>query len=173
MKVEEAIEKRYACREFKDRQISADDLDLLIKAANAAPVAMGDYTQIELIAVQDSKIIKAIDDACAHAMPMMGDHPTYGAPTLMFICAKPNPDFVMLPYCGASCIAENIMIQATDLGLASVYIMAVPTVMHDKADLLELLQMSEGYLPLVCVAVGYAENEIDVQKEERLRNKIL
>ena len=33
--------------------------------------------------------------------------------------------------------------------------------------------MSEAYLPLVCVAVGYAEHEIDVQKEERLRNKIL
>lgn len=173
MEVYEAIEKRYACRDFKDKQISNEDLNLLIKAANAAPVAMGDYSQIELITVQDSDILKSIDEGCAHAMPMMGDHPTYEAPTLMFICAKPNPEFIMIPYCNASCIAENIMIQASGLNLASVYIMAVPTVMQEKEDLMKLLGMDQDFMPLICVAIGYENTEQNTVKKDRLKSKII
>ena len=173
MDVKEAILNRYACRQYSDEQITDEQLKVLIEAANAAPVAMGDYSGYELVVVQDEEIRKAIDEGTAHAMPMMGDHPTYEAPTLMFICVKPNEQFKMIPYCGASCIAENIMIQATSLGLASVYIMAVPTVMQEKPELLEKLKMSEGFIPIVLVSVGKAKNEHDVKKADRLIVSVL
>ena len=106
-------------------------------------------------------------------MPVMGDHPTYEAPTLMFICVKPDEQFEMIPYCGALCIAENIMVQATALGLASVYIMAVPTVMQEKPELLEKLNMSEGFIPVVLVSVGKAKKESDVKKADRLKVSVI
>ena len=173
METREAILNRYACRQYSKEQITEEQLKALIEAANAAPVGMGDYSGYELVVVQDEKIRKAIDEGTAHAMPVMGDHPTYEAPTLMFICIKPNEQFEMIPYCGASCIAENIMVQATALGLASVYIMAVPTVMQGKTELLEKLNMSEGFIPVVLVSVGKAKNKTDVRKADRLKVSVI
>ena len=169
MNTYEAITGRYACRNYTDEQITEAELKALIDAANAAPVAMGDYSGYELVVVQDEETRKAIDVGTAHAMPMMGDHPTYEAPTLMFICIKPNPQFEMIPYSGASCIAENIMVQATGLGLASVYIMAVPTVMQGKPELLRMLDMGDGFIPVVLVSVGHAAEKHDEVKVDRLK----
>ena len=166
-----AITGRYACRKYTGEQITEQELKLLLDAANAAPVGMGDYSGFEVIVVQDEETRNAIDAGTAHAMPVMGDHPTYEAPTLIFICVKPNPQFAMIPYCGASCIAENIMIEATDRGLASVYIMAVPTVMQEKPELLERLPISEGFIPVVLVSVGHAAQEHQAGKPERLTVK--
>ena len=171
MNTHEAIAGRYACRKYTDKQLTPEQIDALICAANAAPVGMGDYSGYEVIVVQDEEIRKAIDAGTAHAMPVMGDHPTYDAPTLIFICVKPNPQFEMIPYCGASCIAENIMIQATDLGLASVYIMAVPTVMQGKPELLEKLPLSESFIPVILVSVGHAAQEHTAAKPQRLTVK--
>ena len=167
----DAITSRYACRKYTDEQLTPEQLDALLSAANAAPVGMGDYSGYEVIVVQDEEIRKAIDAGTAHAMPVMGDHPTYEAPTLIFVCVKPDPQFEMIPYCGASCIAENIMIQATDLGLASVYIMAVPTVLQSKPELLEKLLLGEGFIPVILVSVGHAAKEHTSVKPQRLTVK--
>lgn len=167
----DAITSRYACRKYTNEQITQEQLDTLLSAANAAPVGMGDYSGYEVIVVQDEEIRKAIDAGTAHAMPVMGDHPTYEAPTLIFVCVKPNPQFEVIPYCGASCIAENIMIQATDLGLASVYIMAVPTVMQGKPELLEKLPLGEGFIPVILVSVGHAAQDHTAAKPKRLTFK--
>ena len=171
METRNAIAGRYACRKYTQEQITDEQLNALLDAANAAPVGMGDYSGYEVIAVQEEEIRRAIDAGTAHAMPVMGDHPTYEAPTLIFICVKPDPQFAMIPYCGASCIAENIMVQATDLGLASVYIMAVPTVMQGKPELLEKLPFSEGFIPVILVSVGHAAQEHTAGKPQRLTVK--
>lgn len=93
---------------------------------------MGDYTGMKLTVVRDRALIETIEASTAYGMPMLREHPVYQAPTLMILSAKINEEFPMISYCNVSCAAENIMIQATDLGLASVFIMAVPAVMQDK-----------------------------------------
>ena len=65
------------------------------------------------------------------------------------------------------------MIQATAMGLASVYIMAVPTVMQSKDNLLEKLQITSGFIPIVMVSVGYAVSDNTNNKDNRLRSRIL
>lgn len=103
----------------------------------------------------------------------MGDHTTYGAPTPALVCARVGPEHPAVACGGASCIAENVMVQATALGLASVYVMAVPTVMQGKPELLEALQLREGFLPLVMVAVGHAAAPHDARKPARLPCRVL
>lgn len=164
----EAIKHRYSCRAFKTEQISKEQTEMLIEAANAAPVAMGNYSVISLTVIQSEEIRKQIDKETAFSMPMMGEHPTYEAPTLMLISVKENKDFPMIPYCNASCMAENIMIEATALGLASVYIMAVPTVLQQKKELMNKLEIEAGYIPVVMVAVGYAKDEVECTKENKI-----
>lgn len=147
MNTENAIQKRYACRSFLTEQISEEQRELLIKAAQAAPVAMGDYSTVKLTVVQDQKLRNMIEQETAYGMPMMGEHPTYKAPTLFIISVKENAQFPVIPYCNASCMAENIMIQAAALELASVYIMAVPTVMQKKPELLSKLDIGDVFSP--------------------------
>ncbi len=174
MNTENAIQKRYACRSFLTEQISEEQRELLIKAAQAAPVAMGDYSTVKLTVVQDQKLRNMIEQETAYGMPMMGEHPTYKAPTLFIISVKENAQFPAIPYCNASCMAENIMIQAAALELASVYIMAVPTVMQKKPELLSKLDIGDGFFPAVMVAVGKEKNPNHKKRENHcLLTKIL
>lgn len=169
----EAIKHRYSCRAFKKEQISRERTEMLIEAAKAAPAAMGDYSGISLTVIQSEEMRKRIDKETASCMPMMGEHPTYEAPTLMLICTKENKEFPMIPYCNASCMAENIMIEATALGLASVYIMAVPTVLQQKKDLMNKLKIEAEYIPVVMVAVGYAKDEVECKRENKITCKCI
>ena len=169
----EAIKHRYSCRAFKPEQISIEQTEMLIEAAKAAPAAMGDYSGISLTVIQSGEIRKQIDKETAFSMPMMGEHPTYEAPTLMIISVKENKEFPMIPYCNASCMAENIMIEATALGLASVYIMAVPTVLQQKKELMKRLEITDGFVPVVMVAVGYAKDEVECKRENKITCKCI
>lgn len=169
----EAIKHRYSCRAFKPEQISREQREMLIEAAKASPVAMGDYSGVSLTVIQSEEIRKLIDKETAFSMPMMGEHPIYEAPTLMLISVKENKDFPMIPYCNASCMAENIMIEVTALGLASVYIMAVPTVLQQKKDLMRRLEIGDGFIPAVMVAVGYAKDEVECIRENKITCKCI
>ena len=79
----------------------------------------------------------------------------------------------MIPDCNASCMAENIMIEATALGLASVYIMAVPTVLQQKKELMKRLEIEDGFIPVVMVAAGYAKDEVEYTKENKIMCKCI
>lgn len=164
----EAIKHRYSCRAFKPEQISKEQTEMLIEAAKAAPAAMGDYSGISLSVIQSEKIREQIDKETAFSMPMMGEHPTYEAPTLMMISVQENKKFPMIPYCNASCMAENIMIEATALGLSSVYIMAVPTVLQKKKEFMKQLEIKSGFIPVVMVAIGYANTEAECKRENKI-----
>lgn len=72
---ENAIQKRYACRSFLTEQISEEQRELLIKAAQAAPVAMGDYSTVKLTVVQDQKLRNMIEQETAYGMPIWENTP--------------------------------------------------------------------------------------------------
>ncbi|MDO4182823.1 MAG: nitroreductase family protein [Coriobacteriia bacterium] len=173
MNTKDAILLRHACRSYTNEPLTDEQIDTLIQAANAAPATMGDYSGIELTVVKSPELLQEIEKETAHGMPMMGDHPTYEAPALFIISVKPNEHYAMLPYCNASCMAENIMIQATDLKLGSVYIMAVATVMQKKPELLGKLQITSGFVPAVVVAVGTANEDVRVSITERIRSRVV
>lgn len=169
----EAIKHRYSCRAFKPTQISKEQTEMLIEVAKAAPVAMGDYSGIFLTVIQSEEIRKLINKETAFSMPMMGEHPTCEAPTLMLINTKENKEFPMIPYCNASCMAENIMIEATAHGLASVYIMAVPSVLQQKKELMKRLEIEDEFIPVVMVAIGYAKDEVECIRENKITCKCM
>lgn len=169
----EIIKHRYSCRSFKTKQISKEQTEMLIEAAKAAPAAMGDYSGISISVIQNKEIRKQIDNETAFSMPMMKKHPTYEAPTLILISVKENKEFPMIPYCNASCMAENIMIEATALGLASVYVMAVPTVLQQRKELVKKLEIEDGFIPVIMVAVGYAKDEVKYTREDKITCKYL
>lgn len=164
----DAIKNRYSCRSFSDRKVSQEQIETLIQAANAAPAASNNYKNHKLTIIRDENIISEIDVATAKEFPQISDHPTFDAPILMVLSIKPNNAFPMIPYCNVSCAAENIMLAATDLGLASVFVMGIPLVLQKKADLLNKLHIDNDLTPAISLLVGYAKNKTDVHKLDKL-----
>lgn len=70
-------------------------------------------------------------------------------------------------------MAENIIIEATALSLASVYIMAVPSVLQQKKELMKRLEIEDGFIPVVMVAVGYAKDEVECIRENKITCKCI
>ena len=168
MEAFEAITTRHSCRDYIVRQLSEEQTEKLIRAANAAPAASRNFNTVKLTVVQDAGLCAEIDRAAAFALPPLKEHPTFGAPTLMVLSVKPNRAAPFVPYCNASCMAENIMIEANALGLASVFLMGVPTVMKSRPELLEKLNIADGFEPAIVVAVGYAAEPVAEQKPMRI-----
>lgn len=127
----DAIKNRYSCRAFSDKKVSQDQIETLIRAANTAPATSNNYKNHKLTIVQNENIISEIDIATAKEFPQISN-PTFDAPILMILSIKPNIAFPMIPYCNVSCAAENIMIAATDLELASVFVMGIPLALQKK-----------------------------------------
>lgn len=65
------------------------------------------------------------------------------------------------------------MIAATAMGLASVYIMSVPTVMQQKTELLHELGIDSAFLPVVMIAIGCAGDHIEERKVKNIVVKLL
>ena len=168
METFDAITTRCACRTYTDQQITPEQTEKLIQAANAAPAASRDFSTVKLTVVQDAILRTEIEQATAFALPPLKAHPTFEAPTLMILSIKPNEAVPVVPYCNASCMAENIMIEANDLGLASVFLMGVPIAMKKKPDLLHKLHIADGFVPAIVVAVGYAKEPVSERKPMRI-----
>ena len=65
----------------------------------------------------------------------------------------------------ASVAAENIMLEAMDLGLGSVYIMGGAAILNDHADVLKELGIDSDFEVTVIVPVGKIAEESE--KEDR------
>lgn len=164
----QAITTRYACRDYTSQQLTREQTELLIQAANAAPAASCDFSTVKLTVVQDEGLCAEIDQAAAFSLPPLKEHPTFGAPTLVLLSVKPNEAVPAVPWCNASCMAENIMVAANALGLASVFLMGVPTALRQKRGLLEKLHITDGFVPAIVVAVGYARQPTAEHKPMRV-----
>lgn len=151
----EVISKRQSCRAYTGEQITKEELSVILKAANSAPVAMGKYDDVRLIVIQNSTLLSKLDTATAD---MIGDpslHPIYGAPTLILVVGKNVDDSMNAAYyASTACIIENMMIAATGLGLGSVYNMAASTALNLNKELCVEAKIPEGFSPLGSVVIG-------------------
>lgn len=155
MNTKQAILTRQSCRSFTEEQVSEEMCKALVEAANAAPVANGVYADVRLTVIQSKEVLSQIEAVAAKAMPGLGEHPMYGAPTVILVSGKKgDATATALGYCNASCIIENILLDATELGLGSVYLFAVPAVMQAVPELSKAVGVPEDYMPLAMAAVG-------------------
>lgn len=145
----DSVLARHAVRSFKKDKLFSDEADQLIAAFQAAPCGMGqaDVTQAVVIESDDmlQRFEKSVNDAA------------YGAPLLFVIATKADSQFGER---NASVAAENVMVEATRLGLGSVYVMSAAMALQKDPDLIADLGIDDGYTPQVVVPVGHATEEI-------------
>ncbi|NTU88418.1 MAG: nitroreductase [Actinobacteria bacterium] len=157
METLQAISKRHSTRDFKNDQIAGEDLDLILKAANCAPVGMGAYDSMHLTVIQNPELLAEIAGTSQGGPHSKG--PFYGAPTVVLVSGKLNARFENIQFANAACIVENILIAAADLDIQSVYLWGFIPNLLTRPELLEKLALPDGFTPLSAAALGYAAEE--------------
>ncbi len=109
--------QRCSVRSYMDKKVETDKLEKILEAAHVAPTA-ANLQPVHLIAVQSeedlAKIVKGAN--------------IYGAPLAIIVCADHNKAWVR-PFdkkqsgdIDASILTDHMMLQATELGLGSVWV---------------------------------------------------
>lgn len=152
------IHKRTSVRDYTSEPVSREVLVELVKAGMAAPTAMNRQPW-EFIIIQD----RATLDKIGEIKPPVGKAP---AAIVVLGDTKISGSWVI----DCSVAAENILIAATSLDLATVW-----TGAHGNSQLEELLKQTlslpEGVMPLTVIAVGHAK-ETPTPKDKYNESKI-
>lgn len=170
------IKARHSIRKYTNEQISREDLETILEAGNFAPNAGGGQRSImvaihnkELAAYVGKMNMKRFDRThlagsyVSKEQPSTIDDPSikngfYDAPTVVCIFSQNN---FMFKTADAFCIAENIILQATELGIASCIISrGYETFDNEKGrELMKEWEVPEGYTCQCFVILGYIDGK--------------
>jgi nitroreductase len=159
---------RKAIRNYRSEQISEDELNRVLCAGSLSPVGLAAFENYRLTVVQDKGLLKRITEATAKAFdynPMMSNT-IYGAPTLIVISAIPNPNPEMpgIEIASAACIADTMLIAATDIGLASIYLCAFVEGFKAEPELIKELGLPDSFSPAAGILLGYTDEPSEEQE---------
>ncbi len=155
------IFERRSIRKFQDKKIEEEKIELMLKAAMAAPTAMN-YQPWEFVVINDETKISQIRSSLTFAKSL--------APLVICVCGNVGgvsrlvKDRFWVQDCSAA--TENMLLAATGLGLGTVWCGVYPITMYVKR-ISEILQLPTGVIPLNAIFVGYPAEE----KEARTQYK--
>jgi len=149
----EIIFRRRSIRKYTDQPVEPEKLDLLLKAAMAAPSAMN-CKPWEFVVVTDPIIL-----AQFRKRLIFGNR---NAPAAIVVCGNPslstNPAARLCWIQDCSAAAENILIAAVSLGLGTVWVG-----IHPVAEFVRVVRVIIGLpkhiTPLGLLYVGYPAEE--------------
>lgn len=142
----EIAKKRYACRKYGNKKVEKQKLDKILEAAHVAPTG-GNCQPVSLIVVQEEEGLNKIGKAAN----------IYKAPLAILVCSSADKAWTN-PYSGkkltdidASILTDHMMMEATDLGLGSVWICWFdPEVLRKEFNIPDSLEV------INILAIGYA-----------------
>lgn len=142
----ELAKRRCSVRAYEDRKVESEKLERILEAARIAPTAKN-LQPVKLLAVQSGEGLEKVGKAAN----------IYGAPLAIIVCADHQRAWTR-PFdskrstdIDASILTDHMMLEATELGLGSVWICFFkPDVLREEFSLPEHLE------PVNILAVGYA-----------------
>jgi nitroreductase len=147
----EIAKKRFACRNYQDKKVEKEKVEKILEAAYVAPTG-GNRQPHRLIVVQRDEGLSKIGKAAN----------IYNAPLAIIVCSDNDKAWVR-PFDGkklteidASIVTDHMMLQATDLGLNSVWICYFkPDVIRKEFDIPENMEIVN------ILAIGYGAGETE------------
>ncbi|MDE7264567.1 MAG: nitroreductase family protein [Anaeroplasmataceae bacterium] len=149
----DAIKNRRSVREYDlTKKLDFETLKKLCIAAEAAPTARNQRSR-EYIIIDDEKIIQRISMVSKGAMVLSNCN------TCIAVLGR-NKEELTTPSMqeqDLACAVENILIEATDLGIGSCYIGIYP--LEERITFCnELLEVKNGAYTFALVALGYPKD---------------
>lgn len=141
--------KRYSVRKYTEKKVEPEKLDKILEAAHVAPTA-ANRQPVRLIVVQSEEGLAKIGKAAD----------IYGASLAIIVCADHNRVWTR-PYdkkqtgdIDASILTDHMMLQATELGLGTVWVCYFePDVLRQEFNLPDNLE------PINILVIGYSNEE--------------
>ena len=172
------MEARHSVRAYTDRQVSAEDLDEILKAATYAPNGMHLETW-HFTAIQNAELLNELNEAIKGAFVKSSDprlqergHSAtyccyYHAPTLVIVSNEPTQWWAGMD---CACALENIFLAARSLGIGSCWINQLGQTCNDPEvrALLTRLGIPVNHQVYGCAALGY-EPEGTPFKEKKVK----
>jgi Nitroreductase len=145
----ELAKKRYSVRKYEDKKVEPEKLMKILEAARIAPTGANTQPQ-RLIVIQEKEGLDKLKKAAN----------VYEAPLAIIVCGDHNPVWKR-PFDGkditdidASIVTDHMMLQATELGLGSVWICYFnPEVLKKEFNIPDNIE------PVNILAIGYATGE--------------
>lgn len=176
MNISEAIAKRKSVRAYLDKPVLTDDLEKIVEAGRWAPNAGLFQISVVRNAGLRQRINNRAHDAMVHSgneflqqrASLPGYQPLYGAPVLILLSALDDA-----PYSAhnTALAAENMLLEATELGLGSCYLVSPTLALNGKnnRDLAQKVGIPDAHRVQCAVIVGYAAAENKFSLGERTR----
>ena len=162
----DAILSRKSVRSYTGEPITDEQLEKILLAGNAAPIAMGKYGDVHLTIVTNPELLERINVAGG---TMFGDPARkvlYGAPTLVVVSAVVPEELPQanVAFSNAAIVVENMALAATDLGVGNVLIWGAIRAVNLDADLVAAFELPEGFTPCCALALGQSEVAYEVRE---------
>ena len=169
----ENIMQRRSIRNYKDSQIPKDILDKILECGINAPNAMNRQSW-------EVRVINNPESFSLFKEYLVKDNPDTpkemiegcfrGAPTLIVIANDTSFKFSQID-CGL--LSENIMLSAWSLGIGSVCLGSPVGFINNSQQAKDMLGFSEGYSTVICIGLGYANENPDAKPRDLSKVKFL
>lgn len=151
-----SIFKRRSVRNYQDKEIEDEKIEMLLKAAMAAPSA-GNQQPWEFFVVKNRDVLLDLSK-CSQYSGCLKD-----APLAIIPCYRTSDlVFKECAYMDMSASVENILLEAVEQGIGSVWLGIAPSEERMKA-VKDILNIGDELEPFAIISCGYALNEKDQQ----------
>ena len=154
------IHNRKSVRNFTGESVTQDQLEILLKAAMAAPSAVN-CQPWEFIVVTDRKILDTLADALPFAKML------FKSGAAIIVCgipAKAHKQMAEYAVIDSTLASENILLAAEALGLGAIWTAAYPY--PDRMESVRsILNIPSDVIPLNVVPVGHPTGEDKPKKK--------
>lgn len=183
------IQQRHSIRKYTDEQIQHEDLEKILEAGNYAPNAGGGQRSM-LVALHNKQLCTKVGrmnlakfdrthlagNYVSKEQPSTIDDPTiqngfYGAPCVVCVFSQDN---FLFKTADAFCMIENMVLQATELGIASCIVSRGRETFDNEAgrQMMRDWNVPEGYACQGFVILGYIDGpqpSTNQRKEGRIQ----
>ena len=164
---------RRSIRNYKEGAVARETMDEILNCGINAPSGMNRQSwevrvidNPETIASFKSLLVASNPETKAEAV----EGCFRGAPTLVFVANDPSYDFSPID-CGL--LSENIMLSAWSLGVGSVCLGSPIRYLAKSPEAIQMLGFSEGYVPIICIGLGYPNESPDAKSRDNAKIKYL
>ncbi len=164
MELDQCIEKRASYRSYNDKKVAWEDLIAILNAARLAP-SSGNLQNWSFIVVQKTELKEEITKSA------LNQNWINQAPVLVIVCSRlenikrhyGERGEILYSIQNCASAVNNMLLKATDLGIASCWINA-----FDEDAVKRILKVPLGVRPQAIITLGYSNEKIEKLKRYEL-----